>query len=228
MRHRVHVSNFDAALRVVQANLAISVVPREVALSYAAYSDVRVIALADPWARRRFAISYRDEAQLRLHARIGLVEVDGLGDVIHAAGFKAFDNMLGFRQARHENDGNVAHFVHLLDSAAGLETIDARHDGGQRALRFRLGRADHLAAESHVDRSIDAPAEFVHTNVGGTATAQLQTTAAQFGAGTHVLTATYNSDPNFAGSTSANTAYTVNKAPTTTAITGVPSAIGVK
>lgn len=69
LRHRVHVSNFDAALRVVQANLAISVVPREVALSYAAYSDVCVIPLADPWARRRFAISYRDEAQLPPAAR---------------------------------------------------------------------------------------------------------------------------------------------------------------
>ncbi len=64
LRHRVHVSNFDAALRVVQANLAISVVPREVALSYAANTDVRVIPLADGWAQRRFAISYRDEAQL--------------------------------------------------------------------------------------------------------------------------------------------------------------------
>lgn len=32
LAHRVLVSNFDAALRVVRANLAISVVPREVAL----------------------------------------------------------------------------------------------------------------------------------------------------------------------------------------------------
>ena len=69
LRHRVHVSNFDAALRVVQANLAISVVPREVALSYAANTDVRVIPLADPWAQRRFAISYRDEAQLTVAAK---------------------------------------------------------------------------------------------------------------------------------------------------------------
>jgi len=69
LRHRVHVSNFDAALRVVQANLAISVVPREVARSFAAQGEVRVVPLADAWARRRFAISYRDEALLPLAAR---------------------------------------------------------------------------------------------------------------------------------------------------------------
>jgi len=69
LRHRVHVSNFDAALRVVQANLAISVVPREVALSFAANTDVRVIPLADGWAQRQFAISYRDAALLSSAAK---------------------------------------------------------------------------------------------------------------------------------------------------------------
>ncbi|WP_312415548.1 LysR family transcriptional regulator [Comamonas sp.] len=69
LRHRVHVSNFDAALRVVQANLAISVVPREVALSFAANTDVRVIPLADSWAQRQFAISYRDAALLSSAAK---------------------------------------------------------------------------------------------------------------------------------------------------------------
>ena len=77
LRHRVHVSNFDAALRVVQANLAISVVPREVAQSYAANTDVRVIPLADSWAHRRFAISCRDESQLSLAARALLEYLSG-------------------------------------------------------------------------------------------------------------------------------------------------------
>ena len=35
---------------------------------------------------------------------------------------------------------------------------------------FRPSGVFHLAAESHVDRSIDGPMEFVRTNVGGTAT----------------------------------------------------------
>src|SRR6516162_8196296 len=35
---------------------------------------------------------------------------------------------------------------------------------------FRPAAIVHLAAESHVDRSIDGPADFVHTNVLGTFT----------------------------------------------------------
>lgn len=79
LRHRVHVSNFDAALRVVQANLAISVVPREVAQSYAANTDVRVVPLADSWAYRRFAISCRDESQLPPAAKALLEYLSGTG-----------------------------------------------------------------------------------------------------------------------------------------------------
>ncbi|MEO8391260.1 LysR family transcriptional regulator [Polaromonas sp.] len=68
--HRVIVSNFEAALRVVRANLAISVVPREVAEPYAATFGLRVLALAEPWAQRRFAICFRDEAALSAAAKL--------------------------------------------------------------------------------------------------------------------------------------------------------------
>jgi len=61
---RVFVSNLNAVLRVVLANLAISVVPVEVAQVYANVQSLRVIPLNDPWARRRFAICYRGEALL--------------------------------------------------------------------------------------------------------------------------------------------------------------------
>jgi DNA-binding transcriptional LysR family regulator len=64
LAHRVLVSNFDAALRVVRANLAISVVPREVAAPFAETAPVRIVPLSDPWAQRRFAICFRDEASL--------------------------------------------------------------------------------------------------------------------------------------------------------------------
>ncbi len=64
LAHRVLVSNFDAALRVVRANLAISVVPREVAAPFASTAPVRIVPLSDPWAQRRFAICFRDEAAL--------------------------------------------------------------------------------------------------------------------------------------------------------------------
>jgi DNA-binding transcriptional LysR family regulator len=63
--HRVIVSNFEAALRVVRANLAISVVPREVAEPYARTYGLRVLPLTDDWAKRRFAICFRDEAAFR-------------------------------------------------------------------------------------------------------------------------------------------------------------------
>ncbi len=77
LAHRVFVSNFDAALRVVRANLAISVVPREVAQPFAAATGVRVVPLSDPWAQRRFAICFRDAAQLAPAARLLVQHLEG-------------------------------------------------------------------------------------------------------------------------------------------------------
>jgi DNA-binding transcriptional LysR family regulator len=73
---RVIVSSFEAALRVVRARLAISVMPREVAEPYAATHGLRVIPLTDEWARRRFLLCYRDERLLTPAARL---LVDHLG-----------------------------------------------------------------------------------------------------------------------------------------------------
>lgn len=68
--HRVIVSNFEAALRVVRANLAISVVPREVAEPYARTYGLRVVPLLDAWASRRFAICFRDASSLSAAAQL--------------------------------------------------------------------------------------------------------------------------------------------------------------
>jgi len=73
--HRVIVSNFEAALRVVHADLAISVVPLEVARPYAASRGLCLIPLEEPWARRRFAICFRDEASLSAAARLLLAHL---------------------------------------------------------------------------------------------------------------------------------------------------------
>lgn len=78
--NRVVVSNFEAALRVVHANLAISVVPREVALPYASAHGLRVIALSEPWAQRRFAICFREEASLSAAARLLLAHLQAVAD----------------------------------------------------------------------------------------------------------------------------------------------------
>lgn len=73
LRQRVIVTNFEAALRVVRAGLAISVVPREVAQLQASAYGLRLVALAEPWAERRFIICYRDAQQLSPAAQL-LVE----------------------------------------------------------------------------------------------------------------------------------------------------------
>ncbi|WP_048440258.1 LysR family transcriptional regulator [Caenimonas sp. SL110] len=68
--HRVVVSNFEAALRVVRAGLAISVVPREVAELQAAAYGLHVIPLAEAWAQRRFIVCFRDEQALSPAAKL--------------------------------------------------------------------------------------------------------------------------------------------------------------
>lgn len=73
LNHRVVVTNFDAALRVVRAGLAISLVPFEVAETYVAAYGLKVVPLAEPWAERRFIICFRDAQALSPAAQL-LVE----------------------------------------------------------------------------------------------------------------------------------------------------------
>lgn len=60
LTYRAIVSNFDAAFRVVAANLAIGIMPREVGQQYAGLRNVVMVPLTDSWAKRRFAICFRD------------------------------------------------------------------------------------------------------------------------------------------------------------------------
>jgi DNA-binding transcriptional LysR family regulator len=64
MNYRVVVSNFDAAFRVVGAGLGISVVPRQVSRIYVSAGQVRIVALSNEWAHRRFAVCYRRHGDL--------------------------------------------------------------------------------------------------------------------------------------------------------------------
>lgn len=80
--YRVIVSNFEAALRVVRANLAISVVPMEVAAAYAKTWNLRAIPLEEPWAQRRFALCFRDEALLAPAARLLLAHLVETGALL--------------------------------------------------------------------------------------------------------------------------------------------------
>lgn len=64
VRYRVLVSNFDAALRVVAAGLAVSVIPAQVCASHAR-AQVMAIPLTDRWARRQFAVCFRRRDNLQ-------------------------------------------------------------------------------------------------------------------------------------------------------------------
>ena len=70
MRYRVVVTNFDAALRVVRAGLAIALVPREVTTTAARAEGIRVLPLDEPWTRRRFVLCHRGEQVLAPAARL--------------------------------------------------------------------------------------------------------------------------------------------------------------
>ena len=72
VNHRIVVTNFEAALRVVRAGLAISLVPREV-VDAAPGDGLHILPLDEPWADRRFIIIYRDAAALSPAAQM-LVE----------------------------------------------------------------------------------------------------------------------------------------------------------
>jgi len=64
VNYRTQVSNFEASLRVVRAKLGISVIPLEIAAAYVEVMGLKAIPLQDAWAKRRFAICYRDRQSM--------------------------------------------------------------------------------------------------------------------------------------------------------------------
>lgn len=69
--------------------------------------------------------------------------------------------------------GNLDSVAEVADSARyAFEQTDIRNEGEMRRLfsEHRPQHVLHLAAESHVDRSIDGPADFLSTNIFGTFT----------------------------------------------------------
>ena len=79
LNYRVVVATFDAALRVVRAGLAISVLPAELARPYADAFGLSVVPLADDWARRRFAIATRGDDTLTPAARLLVEHLEASG-----------------------------------------------------------------------------------------------------------------------------------------------------
>ena len=64
LRYRALVSTFEAAISVVSAGLAVSVVPAQVALRYQEAAGIRVIPLNESWAHRKFALCCRNRKTL--------------------------------------------------------------------------------------------------------------------------------------------------------------------
>ena len=70
VQQRVIVSNFESALRVVRAGLAIALVPREVTGPYADAYGLAVLSLHEPWSQRRFVLCHRGEETLTPAAQL--------------------------------------------------------------------------------------------------------------------------------------------------------------
>jgi len=58
------VSAFDAALRVVAANLGVGVVPLAIGRRSAVAVDLQLIPIAEEWAERGFVLCFRSLAAL--------------------------------------------------------------------------------------------------------------------------------------------------------------------
>jgi DNA-binding transcriptional LysR family regulator len=68
--NRIHVTTFEAACRIVRANLAISIIPAEAIQPYRTEPGLCAIPLTDTWAHRRFVICVRDYDALPLPSRL--------------------------------------------------------------------------------------------------------------------------------------------------------------
>ena len=141
--YRVVVTNFDAALRVVEADLGISVIPRQIATRGHRDGRLCVIALADAWARRRFAICFRDQRSLQpaaaqlaqfLASKAAAVMVAGLNWNARAG------ERIEMAHRRHARHGVGRMLEHHPSPMPGVPNVTARTGG--RVWAFGHGRAD--------------------------------------------------------------------------------------
>lgn len=70
LKYHIQVKTYDAACRIVAANLALAIVPREASLPLVRSFGLKTLALTDDWAARRFVICMKDRAELTVPARL--------------------------------------------------------------------------------------------------------------------------------------------------------------
>jgi DNA-binding transcriptional LysR family regulator len=73
IRIAIHVTSYDALCLMVETGLGVGIMPRAVAQRYMKTLGIRVITLAEPWAKRELKICIRSMAALPVAARL-LVE----------------------------------------------------------------------------------------------------------------------------------------------------------
>ena len=69
LRLRVRLPGFDALCRVVESGIGVAVVSHTAAARCRKSMAIRVVPLADPWARRRLRLCVKAERDLPVHAR---------------------------------------------------------------------------------------------------------------------------------------------------------------
>lgn len=70
IRYRLHVTTFEAACMIVGYNLAVSIIPLEVAKIFERALNIKAVPLADPWATRKFIACVKDYDKLISPARL--------------------------------------------------------------------------------------------------------------------------------------------------------------
>lgn len=68
--HRIQVSSIDAACRIVAAGVGLAVLPREVAVPHAGAGRLALVALQEPWPKRRFVVLTRPAPLQSASARL--------------------------------------------------------------------------------------------------------------------------------------------------------------
>lgn len=64
LRMRVQLRSFDAICRMIAHGIGIGILPRQAAQPHVASMQLRMVALAEPWAQRRLLLGVRDRATL--------------------------------------------------------------------------------------------------------------------------------------------------------------------
>ncbi|MEK6291386.1 MAG: LysR substrate-binding domain-containing protein [Paraburkholderia tropica] len=81
IRWRIQVGNFEAACRMIEANIGIGVLPEGSARRHAQTMALKIVPLTDEWAVRKLQICVNDRDALPLFARklVDLLVADGIG-----------------------------------------------------------------------------------------------------------------------------------------------------